>query len=120
MPEAATFRADLADLAAVVGDAAAQRLVATFGGRRLYIPATAGDAHVITAAIGAEAARQLCEYWHGTEIYFPIAASRRQRILDLAAAGMKTGAIVTELMVSRRHVQDVLAEARKTDQLRLL
>ena len=27
MPEAATFRADLADLAAVVGDAAAQRLV---------------------------------------------------------------------------------------------
>ena len=122
MPEARAFRAELADLADVVGEEATRRLVSHFGGRRLYVPAPGviGDSHPIAAVIGVEKARQLCEYWHGTELYFPIAASRRQRILDLARAGKTTSAIVLELMVSRRHVQDVLAAARKNDQPDLL
>ena len=122
MPVAPAFKAEFADLNAVVGEAAARRLLAAFGGRRLYIPAPAalGEAHPIAAVIGMEAAHTFCEYWHGTELYFPVTAARKQRILDLAQAGKTTSAIVMELMVSRRHVQEVLAEARKDDQLKLI
>lgn len=116
MPEAAVFTGEFAALAEVVGASAAQRLLGVFGGRRLYVPRTAGDAHPITVAIGREQADRLCDFWHGTILYFPIGASKRQQILDLARAGRAPTAIAAELMCSDRHVYAVLAEARQEAQ----
>jgi DNA-binding NarL/FixJ family response regulator len=115
-----SFEALRADIAELIGDEAVQRLMAAFAGRSIYVPRTAGDSHPITAAIGTAAAAIFCEHYHRTEVEFAAAMCRRQRILDLKALGRSNGAIATELLVSERHVRDVLAEARDTRQLSLL
>jgi DNA-binding NarL/FixJ family response regulator len=116
----ASFEALRADLVSELGEEAVLRLMDAFAGRSVYVPANAGETHPITVAIGAEAAAILCEFWHRTELEFPAAASRRQRILDLKASGRSNGEIATALLVSERHVREVLAEQRDSRQLSLL
>ena len=112
-----SFRVELEEL---VGAEAVSRLLASFAGRRIYVPRSGGDAHPIVQAIGRDAAKTLFEYWHGTDIEFPAPIARRQRILDLKRAGRTTSEIAAQLLVSERHVREVVAEARDTRQLSLL
>jgi len=104
-----------AELAAVVGEAAAVALCGAFAGRALYVPRAPGPDHPVTRLVGAEAAALLGDYFHSTRLEFPVAPAKRRRILQLAACGWKNGEIAAELLVTDRFVRKVLAEARDAD-----
>ena len=107
------------ELAELIGADGAQRLLAAFAGRRIYVPRAAGAGHPLARAVGAEKAAILCEYFHGTEIDLPVSTARRQRILDLKRQGRSNGEIATMLLVSERHVRDVMANRPDDRQLPL-
>ena len=118
-PKGTFVEEEAPDLVSAIGAEAAQKLLAAFAGRRLYVPKSAGESHPITMIIGADLAALFCQRFQGEELYFPMMAGRRQRILDLAARGRAPTGIAAELQVSIRHVYDVLAEARQGRQLTL-
>lgn len=119
MPDYPVFRADIADIAEIIGDEAAWRLARAFGGCKLYVPQSVSDTHPIAAAIGPALAARFCAQWHGSWFYFPIAVSRRRRIQELAAAGQSPSSIAREVFVSERYVYAVLAESRASEQLEM-
>lgn len=107
------------ELVELIGGDGAYRLLAAFAGRRIYVPRAAAAGHPLARALGGEKAAILCEYFHGTEIDLPVTTARRQRIIDLKRQGRSNGEIATLLLVSERHVRDVVAARPDDRQLHL-
>jgi hypothetical protein len=115
--EAGARGALLEELIAVMGTPAAARLVAAFGGTRLYVPQTPGAEDALSAAVGHEAAMVLAQIYGGDRLEVPNPTPRRVRIAQMRAAGMSVDAIARALGCTRRRVFQVLAEARASNRV---
>ncbi|HEY1503197.1 MAG TPA: hypothetical protein VGF92_02795 [Stellaceae bacterium] len=83
----------LARIADIVGEAAALRLIADFGGTRFYVPSQPHPESPIARSIGIKAARSLARVYGGTEIDLPNGAmlnSKKLMILKSAKSGRLT------------------------------
>jgi hypothetical protein len=99
-------------LAGLVGNDGATRLVAVFGGTRLYVPQAPAPDDALSASIGFPAATALAEIYGGDRIDIPNPTPRRVRIVELRASGLSIDAIALALHCTRRRVFQVMAEAR--------
>lgn len=123
----------LDELVGAIGDAAAVKLLAAYGGTRIYVPAEPAANHKISEAIGTRAAAQLARHLAsgigGLWIELPrgpsgAAAEARRRLLAAAAMPGKSEAqIAREQRVHGRTVRRARAKIRddeRSPQRRLL
>jgi hypothetical protein len=102
----------LVQLTGLVGGDAASRLVAAFGGTRIYVPQSPAPADTLSAFIGHPAAVALAQIYGGDRLEVPNPPPRRVQILELRASGLSIDAIALSLHCTRRRVFQVMAEAR--------
>ncbi|ESQ78491.1 hypothetical protein [Asticcacaulis sp. YBE204] len=111
----------LAEVREVIGDAAYGLLLSELGGKRLYVPKSAGQHTVITAAIGAEASAALSQRFGGESLTLPASARKQGLILGDVAAGMTTIDVARKYYISDRYVRYLKARTvQADDQMRLL
>jgi hypothetical protein len=96
----------------LIGEDAAARLVARFGGTRLYVPHLPSGNDVLVDVLGVDAALKLARIFGGERIELPKPPPRRARIVELRAAGHSVQTIAQMLGCTRRRVLQVLADAR--------
>jgi Mor family transcriptional regulator len=95
-----------------IGDDAAGKLIADFGGRRLYIPVTPGPADLITRSIGLTAALAMARVFGGDRLLIPVTGNnerRRVRIIAMRADHVSISRIAHEVRCTERYVYKVLA-----------
>ncbi|KQO53089.1 hypothetical protein [Methylobacterium sp. Leaf85] len=119
----AAYYIPLDELADVIGDVAALRLVAAMGGTRFYVRADIREDSPIVAAIGMEAATVLAKHIAtgigGLAVEIPrgpsnFMAEYRRRLLDLAATpGLTEAQIAQEMKVHGRTVRRARAKLRE-------
>ncbi len=97
----------------LIGEEAAAKLIASFGGTRLYVPHSPCPNDPLARAVGTEAALKLARMFGGERVELPKPPPRRTQILALRAAGHSIEAIARALNCTRRRVFQVLAEARR-------
>jgi len=120
-PDAASFADEepapdrpsiLSGLTELIGEEAADKLIAKFGGTRLYVPHLPHPGGVLTGAVGKAAAQRLAELFGGDRVEVPNPTPRRTLILHLHEAGLSVAEIARVAYCTRRRVFQVLAEAR--------
>ncbi len=127
----------LEELVELIGEEAAGRMVANFGGLRLYIPHFPGPDDALARAVGMRAAVALARVYGGERLEVPHPPPVRMRarawqpgasgaglqgwdprrrgfILELKAAGRSSAEIARALGCTRRRVLQVLATERGT------
>jgi len=118
-PFAAAARPTLYDqIGHSIGDHAADKLIADFGGRRLYIPIAPAPGDLITRSIGLPAAMAMARVFGGDRILVPVTsnhARRRVRIVAMRADHVSISRIAQELRCTERYVYKVLALHRAPD-----
>jgi Mor family transcriptional regulator len=102
------------NLVAALGREATQKLVAAYGGTRIYVPVRAAPESAFATLIGHAAAEALSRYYGGERFDVPI-AKRGQRVLRgeicrLRRDGMHVTAIARALGCTRRYVFRILAD----------
>ncbi|HYL59447.1 MAG TPA: helix-turn-helix domain-containing protein [Candidatus Acidoferrales bacterium] len=98
-----------------IGDGAADKLVADFGGRRLYIPMAPASGDLVSRSIGLVAATAMARIFGGDRLLIPVTsdhARRRVRIVALRAEHLSISHIAHQLRCTERYVYKVLAEKR--------
>jgi hypothetical protein len=98
-----------------IGDYATDKLIADFGGRRLYIPHAPAPGDRVTKSIGLRAALAMARMFGGDRIVVPNAchqARRRAKILAMRADNISIGRIAHKLRCSERYVYKILALER--------
>jgi hypothetical protein len=112
-PFAAPLRVSLYDqIGRSIGERAADKLVADFGGRRLYIPMAPTPGELVTRSIGLVAARAMAREFGGDRILIPVTSMherRRVRILAMRADRISISHIAHDLRCTERYVYKVLA-----------
>ena len=115
-PFAAVMRPNLYDLIGnSVGADAADKLIADFGGRRLYISRTPSPGDLITRSIGLASALAMARVFGGDRLLIPATntfARRRFRIFQMRADHISISRIAHELRCTERYVYKVLAVCR--------
>ncbi len=115
-PFAAVMRPTLYDLIGnSVGADAADKLIADFGGRRLYISRTPSPGDLITRSIGLASALAMARVFGGDRLLIPATntfARRRFRIFQMRADHVSISRIAHELRCTERYVYKVLAVCR--------
>jgi hypothetical protein len=71
----------------IIGEEAAAKLIARFGGTRLYVPHSPCPDDALALAVGTGAAMKLAEMFGGERVELPKPPPRRMQILTLRAAG---------------------------------
>jgi len=102
----------LEELIELLGEEAAVKHVAAYGGTRLYVPHDPEADDALVSSIGLSAAIRLARVYGGDRVDVPNPTPRRTRILQLRARGLSVDAIARSLQCTRRRVFQVLAEAR--------
>jgi len=97
----------------IIGEEAAAKLIASFGGTRLYVPHSPCPDDALAREVGTGAAMKLAEMFGGERVELPKPPPRRTQILALRAAGRSVEEIARVLSCTRRRVFQVLAEARR-------
>ncbi len=105
----------LDELVRTIGADGAGRLIAAFGGARLYIPHSPEPGDALSEAVGHATALALASVFGGDRIDVPNPPPRRVRILQMRAAGASVDSIALALGCTRRRVFQVLAEARTNE-----
>ncbi|MGH7814536.1 MAG: hypothetical protein ACREQI_11125 [Candidatus Binataceae bacterium] len=103
------------EVARAVGEHAAVRLIADFGGRRVYVPVAPAAGDLLSRSIGLPAARSLARHFGGERVPIPssaVHAARRPGILAMRAQGVSISRIAHQLRCTERYVYKVLAFAR--------
>lgn len=98
-----------------IGADKTHKLIADFGGRRLYIPVAPAPGDRVTSSIGLVAALAMARVFGGDRLVIPVTidhARRRKRIFALRANHLSVARIARQLRCSERHVYKVLAEGR--------
>ena len=98
-----------------IGDDAADKLIADFGGRRLYIPLAPAPGGSITRSIGLPAALAMARAFGGDRLLIPVTSAhtrRRVRIVAMRADHVSISRIAQELRCTERYVYKVLASTR--------
>jgi Mor family transcriptional regulator len=97
----------------VIGQDAAVRLSAHFGGRQLYVPHTPPAGSELVGVVGEIAARKLGRRFGGVIYMVPIREGKRARIIEARRQKRKIREIASDLACTERHVYKVLAEFRQ-------
>lgn len=110
------------DVGAVMGFEAANRLIAVFGGSKLYVPATIPPSHPIAKVVGDVAAARLADAFGSEMIDLPsneefLRLRRVRAVATLTKRGFDCRDISEHVGVSMRHVRNL---ARKAGALGLL
>jgi Mor family transcriptional regulator len=95
-----------------IGDDAADKLIADFGGRRLYIPVAPAPGDLVTGSIGLTAALAMARVFGGDRLLIPVTSNnerRRVRIVAMRADNVSISRIAHELRCTERYVYKVLA-----------
>jgi hypothetical protein len=103
-----------------IGGDAADKLIADFGGRRLYIPMAPTPGGLITRSIGLLAALAMARVFGGDRLMIPVASDhtrRRVRIVAMRAEHVSISRIAHELRCTERYVYKVLALSRAPENL---
>jgi hypothetical protein len=108
----------LKEIVSLIGIERAARLVAAFGGMRLYVPHYPEPDDTLSELIGNAAACALARIYGGDRIDVPNPTPRRIQIIELRATGVSIDEIARSLRCTRRRVFQVLAEARCKQRLR--
>jgi hypothetical protein len=98
-----------------IGGDAADKLIADFGGRRLYIPRVPTPGGTITRSIGLLAALAMARAFGGDRLLIPVTSDhtrRRVRIVAMRAEHVSISRIAQELRCTERYVYKVLASTR--------
>ena len=98
-----------------IGDAKVEKLIAEFGGRRLYIPMAPGPRDRVTRSIGLVAALAMARMFGGDRLMIPLGTDqerRRARILAMRADRLSIPRIARRLHCTERYVYKVLALER--------
>lgn len=104
-----------AQVARVIGSPAADKLIARFGGRRLYIPMVPEPGNLLPRSIGMRAATAMARAFGRERILIPATcdqARRRARIFAMRANQISVSRIARELGCTERYVYKVLALKR--------
>jgi DNA-binding NarL/FixJ family response regulator len=88
----------------IIGEEAAAKLLASFGGTRLYVPHSPGADDALAHAVGTRAAMKLAQMFGGERVELPKPPPRRTQILALRAAGRSVEEIAPSLNCTRRRV----------------
>lgn len=104
------------DIGLSIGATALLRLLALFGGTRLYVPKTIHDTHIIARAVGIDAARALSASFSGDWLELPDAEDftrlqRIRRVAGLLRTGMAPRDIAMLIGIGTRQVCRYRAEA---------
>jgi hypothetical protein len=100
-----------------IGDHAADKLIADFGGRRLYILMAPGPDDQVTKSIGLVAALAMARSFGGDRLMIPLGSDqerRRARIISMRADHLSIPRIARQLRCTERYVYKVLALERIT------
>jgi len=100
-----------------IGDNAADKLIADFGGRRLYILMAPGPDDQVTKSIGLVAALAMARVFGGDRLVIPLGSDqerRRARIIAMRADHLSIPLIARQLRCTERYVYKVLALERIT------
>jgi hypothetical protein len=95
-----------------IGDLAG-KLVADFGGQRLYIPIAPAPGDRVTSSIGLDAALAMARTFGGDRLVVPVTndhARRRTRILAMRKNKVSIRRIAHQLRCSERYIYKVLAD----------
>jgi Mor family transcriptional regulator len=95
-----------------IGDHLADKLIADFGGQRLYIPHAPALYDRVTTSIGLRAALKMARAFGGDRIVVPVAsdlARRRAQILTMRSEQLSISRIARRLRCSERYVYKILA-----------
>ena len=98
-----------------IGDAKAEKLIAAYGGRRLYVPMAPGPGDRVTRLIGLVAALAMARMFGGDRLMIPLGSDterRRARILAMRADRLSIPRIARRLHCTERYVYKVLALER--------
>jgi hypothetical protein len=98
-----------------IGDDAAEKLIADFGGRRLYIPLAPGPGDRVTRSIGLIKALAMARVFGSDRLMIPLSSDterRRTRILAMRADGLSIPRIARQIHCTERYVYKVLALER--------
>ncbi len=108
-----------AQLVGLVGEAGAERIIAVFGGVRIWVPRpesteSSSSFAAFAEKLGPEIAHSFCAAFGDMRVTVPVPArlNSHQEILRLRAAGMKAGEIARKVGYSERHVYKVLASEK--------
>ena len=104
----------------LIGGVAADKLIANFGGRRLYIPLKPAPRDQIPRSIGMRAALAMAREFGSERILVPATcdqARRRARIVKMRANQISISHIARELRCTERYVYKVLASRRDSGRL---
>ena len=106
----------LDDLSAVVGYTATRKLVAWFGGRRLYVPQRAAETHPLATLIGMPAFRALVRDFAGDDnVFLPSTGEddryiRDREIAERIAAGESAPVIALAMALTERRIEQIRVE----------
>lgn len=106
------------DIGAIIGVSATMRLMALFGGTKLYIPETIRADHPIAHGIGSTAAAQLSNHFAREHIDLPegeefMRLHRVRRVASLLRTGMSPRDVGMLVGVSTRQAGNYRAEAER-------
>ncbi|MDO8432049.1 MAG: helix-turn-helix domain-containing protein [Candidatus Binatus sp.] len=114
-PDASSRRSLFRQVGQSIGAAAADKLIADFGGRRLYIPMTPAVGDVVTGSIGLDAATAIARVFGGDRLLIPSSSHqtrRREHIVAMRAERISISRIARALRCTERYVYKVLASVR--------
>ena len=96
------------ELAEVIGEEATKELLRSLGGQTVYVPKCSD----LIASIGSPAIKALCGQFAGMTLALPVQAgsSRKERVIQLLASGMRPAAVAREVGVTERWVRMVKAD----------
>jgi DNA-binding transcriptional regulator LsrR (DeoR family) len=102
------------NVARLIGAGAAARLIARFGGRRMYVAKHPDPDGALAQLIGLDGAARLGAVFGGERMWMPNDAGQatRMRVAQLRKSGTSISRIAGELGLSERHVYKVLAQLR--------
>jgi len=98
-----------------IGADAADKLIADFGGRRLYIPIAPAPGDLLARSIGLIPALAMARVFGSDRLLIPVTsdhARRRVRIVAMRADHVSISHIAQELRCTERYVYKVLALSR--------
>jgi len=111
--------ATLTVIAEIAGDTAALKMMAAFGGVRVYVPMQPTERSPLTCAIGIDAARALAKKFGGEELQIPNGTSLRSKKQAILRAAGNNTQIARATGSTRQWVREVRKAGAATEELPL-
>lgn len=100
----------LFDMIELLGKDVVGKIVAEWGGVRLYIPHRYRADHPLVQKLGEQASRTLMQYYCGETLSIPrklFASTKKAQIIEALLAGKPHRVVAREVEVSQRYVEKI-------------